>query len=59
MYGYNSAAIVSTVSGRFTIASAKNFELQQQFSIAYANGMGIAASFGTEVYSRVEFWKEN
>lgn len=49
----------SVVSGRFTIASAKVFELQHQCATTKAtDGMGLAASFGTEVYATLEFWRE-
>lgn len=50
---------VVEVSGRFTIAASKAFELQHQcFTTQVTNGLGVAASFGTEIYSQLEFWKE-
>lgn len=50
---------VVEVSGRFTIAASKAFELQHQcFTTQVTNGFGVAASFGTEIYSQLEFWKE-
>lgn len=49
----------SVGSARFTIASAKNFELQHQISATRAtDGFGLPANFATEVYSIIEFWRE-
>lgn len=50
----------SKVSGRFTITTSKNFELQHYCSFTVAtNGFGYPASMGvTEVYAEIEFWKE-
>ncbi len=50
----------SHVTGRFTIAAAKDFELQHRCQTTRApNGLGVDAGFGdTEVYSEIEFWKE-
>lgn len=46
-------------SARFTITSAKNFELQHQVNTTVAtNGFGLASNFTTEVYSMIEFWRE-
>jgi len=51
---------VSEVAGRFAIGSAAVFELQHRAETTEAmNGLGIAASFGTEVYSQLEFWRES
>ena len=48
----------SFVSGRFTIAATKIFEVQHQGTISIATyGFGIAASFGAEVYTTAEFWR--
>lgn len=48
------------VEGRFTIASAKVFELRQYCSEATAeDGLGASCSQGTEVYSTVEIIKES
>jgi len=41
-----------------TIAGSKAFEIRHRCSDTFAtNGFGIAASFGTEVYTRVEITK--
>lgn len=51
---------VSEVAGRFAIGSAAVFELQHRAETTQvANGFGIASSFGTEVYSQLEFWRES
>lgn len=48
----------SWVKGEFTIATSKVFEVRHQVRISQAtDGYGIAASFGTEVYTQAEFWK--
>ncbi len=50
----------SIVSGRFTITSAKVLELQHQStSTQAANGFGNAVGLTLEVYSIIEFWREN
>ena len=58
----NSGASVVTRSelqGRFTLASTSALALQHQCATTRAtNGFGNAASFGTEVYATIEFWKE-
>jgi len=49
----------STGAARFTITSAKNFELQHQVNTTVAtNGFGVAGNFATEVFSIIEFWRE-
>jgi hypothetical protein len=49
----------SFVSGRFTIAASKVFELQHQSLVTKAaDGFGTATGIGIEVYAEVEFWKE-
>lgn len=49
---------VNTLSGTFTIASTKNFELQYWASNVLTNGLGIATSSGeVEIYSIVELWR--
>jgi hypothetical protein len=52
--------VTSTVTGRFTIASSKTFELQYRAGAVQAtNGIGLPSTFGTnEIYSVVELWKE-
>ncbi len=53
------AQSTALVEGRFSIASAKVFELRQYCSEATASdGLGAACSQGTEVYSTVEIIKE-
>lgn len=60
---YSSASVPgapsdASVSGKFTIAGAKAFELQHQAeTTSTTTGFGIAGSFGTEVYASIEFWK--
>lgn len=50
---------LSHVDGRFTITAQKTFELQHQCATTgTSTGFGFPASFGTEVYSTVELWKE-
>ena len=50
----------SFVAGRFTIASAKVFELQHRCNTTKAtNGLGPSTGMGVvEVYAEIEFWKE-
>lgn len=48
----------SIITGRFTIAASKAFEVQQQVASNQANGLGTASNFGeTEVYTVARFWK--
>lgn len=48
----------TVITGRFTIASAKTFEVQQQVASSQTNGLGVASNFGeTEVYTVARFWK--
>ncbi len=56
---YNQAD-VGVIIGRFTIASAKNFEVQFYCEQAKVNtGLGLSLSTGEEeVYTVAEFWKE-
>jgi len=48
------------VSGRFTIAGTKTFELQHRCQTTRAtNGMGTNSAFGVnEVYAEIEIWRE-
>ena len=50
---------ISTLSGQFTIAGAKAFEIQHRVQITNGtNGGGIESNFGvSEVYTVVEIWK--
>lgn len=49
----------SVVSGRFTIATSKTFELQHRCSTTRSTyGFGFGATLTTEVYSVVELWRE-
>lgn len=49
----------SMIFGRFTISSAKVLEVQHQCGVTRANeGYGNFGTFGTEVYTSIEFWKE-
>jgi hypothetical protein len=47
------------ITGRFTIASSKTFEIQQRCeSSTSGTGFGVASNFGvTEVYTDVQIWK--
>ena len=45
------------LSGEFTIASAKTFELQHKCNRAIANGLGTPTAWGDEVYTVVELNK--
>lgn len=48
----------SIITGRFTIAASKAFEVQQQVASNQTNGLGTASNFGeTEVYTVARFWK--
>jgi hypothetical protein len=50
--------IPAHVTGQFTIASEKVFELQHRCTISSTTGFGVAASFGVvEVYADVLIWK--
>lgn len=49
----------SFITGRFTIAGSKVLEVQHQSARTQAtNGLGVPNSFGTEVYTTLELWKE-
>ena len=49
----------SEIVGRFTIAATKTFEIQHRVGQTLSGyGYGIACSFGTEVYTIVELWRE-
>lgn len=49
----------SMIFGRFTIGASKALEVQHQCGVTRANeGFGNFGSFGTEVYTSIEFWKE-
>lgn len=54
------AVVQCEVSGRFTIAAPKAFELQYQIgaSVGTSDG-GPVGNFATEVYSFLEFWQED
>lgn len=49
----------SVITGRFTIAGSKVFEVQHQCSITNAsNGFGVPSNFGVvEVYTDISIWK--
>lgn len=63
--GLNSVALAAgpdqttaILAGRFTIAASKALELQHRCQTTRAtDGFGFSASWGTEVYAMVEFWK--
>jgi hypothetical protein len=49
----------SVISGEFTIAAAKAFEIQHNVAVTRAtNGLGAAANLGTtEIYTQAKFWR--
>ena len=49
----------SIIRSRFTIAAQKTFEIRHRCTSTYANGFGLAANHGTEIYTVVELWKIN
>lgn len=55
----SSGSSISVVSGRFTIAATKTFEVQHRFSSFVADvGFGAAASFSvSEIYADVKVWR--
>jgi len=49
----------STVSGKFTITSTTNFELQHKCDTTVVSvGFGVQTSLAAEVYAELEFWRE-
>lgn len=57
--GAGAAVTCSVITGRFTIASSKAFEIRHQNSLLKTtDGLGVAANFGTEIYTSVELEKE-
>lgn len=53
------ASTISTVNGRFTIASQKTFEVQHRVSGSNPDdGWGEGNSWGDNIYTVVELWKE-
>lgn len=49
----------SIIAGRTTIAASKVFEVRHRGQTTEAtDGFGVAANFGTEVYTICEFWQE-
>lgn len=57
--GGQDAQTDSIIKGRFTIAGAKNFEIQHQIGTTQStNGFGISGGFSvTDVYTQVFIWK--
>ena len=52
------AQTTSEMYGAFTIGTTKTFEIQHQCQVSAAtNGFGVAANFGTEIYTSVELTK--
>jgi hypothetical protein len=57
-YGVNLVSNMARVSGVFTIAGTKTFELQHRAATTRAgDGFGLAAGFGTEVYASITIAK--
>jgi hypothetical protein len=57
--GIASPTTSSVVTGKVTITTATAFEVRHRCQTTRATfGFGAAASFGTEVYTVAEFWKE-
>lgn len=50
----------SFIFGRFTIAAQKTFEIQYRVTTTRAaDGLGIANTWGDQIYTVVELWKES
>jgi hypothetical protein len=57
--GVSTAQSYSFIATRFTISASKAFEIRHRCqTTGSGNGFGVAANFGTEVYTTVELWKE-
>lgn len=57
--GASACETAARVVGKFTIAAAKNFELQHFCATTQnTNGLGKPTSQGAEVYAVARFWKE-
>lgn len=53
------ATVHAVITGKFTIAGAKAFEIRQRVWTTNATvGRGIASGFAAEIYTTVELWKE-
>ena len=53
------ASTISIISGRFTIAAQKTFEVQHQVEANNpGDGWGKGNSWGDNIYTTVELWKE-
>ena len=49
----------SFIFGRFTIVGQKTFEVQYQVTQTQAaDGLGVASTWGDQIYTVVELWKE-
>ena len=56
---FEEALTHSFIFGRFTIAAQKTFEVQYQLTQTQAsNGLGLDNSWGDQIYTVVELWKE-
>lgn len=55
--GSDPSTVFSTGSAVVTVAVSTAFEIRQQFSASVGSGLGSAAGFGTEVYTRVKIWR--
>jgi len=50
----STVSVPSTLSGRFTVAAAQSLQLQYQVNSTKAgDGLGVAANFGSEVYTEI------
>jgi hypothetical protein len=57
MFSNASAVTTSVLRGRFTIASAKTFQIWHYTNTATGSGLGVAVGASTEIYSDVRIWK--
>ncbi|KKN42645.1 hypothetical protein LCGC14_0710970 [marine sediment metagenome] len=58
-YAYTTDQCRTFLSGRFTIADTKVFEVQHRGELTSATfGFGIASDWGDEIYTIAEFWRE-
>ena len=56
----NNAITQAVLTGRFTIAVPKTFELQHQVNTSRAgNGHGAGNAWGNNIYAVVELWRES
>ena len=58
MTGYASNSMNAILRGRFTLADTKTIELQYQVANTHVtDGLGVAGTWGDNIYSEVQIWK--